>query len=131
MDTGAAEGERTVRQRALLVAGLLAGVWTMLPPFVGPALQATTSAELADHPVPGVVVLAVTALATRWPATADETWFVGGLVLTLAGVWQVATHVPLVAQAARGGAPWLATVWHTLPGMVVLGLGVVWVVWHR
>lgn len=121
----------TVRQRTLLVAGLVTGAWAMLPPFVGPGLDTALGTEIADHPVPGLVVLAVTVVATRWSGGASDAWFLAGLVVTLAGVWQVASHVPLVAQAARGGAPWLATVHHVLPGVVVLGLGVAWVVSHR
>jgi len=38
-----------------------------------------------------------------------------GLVVTLAGIWMTMTHVPLVAQASRGEAPWAGTLFHMTP----------------
>lgn len=117
----------TVRvPRSLTLAGLAVGVWANLPPFVGPGLVTSRSLELVDHSVPAVVVLAVVAWAAR-AGRAAETWlFAAGLVIGLAGVWMTATHVPLVAQALRGGVGWAATISHSLPGLAVLALGGAW-----
>ncbi|MCA1844735.1 MAG: hypothetical protein LC792_16390 [Actinobacteria bacterium] len=113
------------------------GVLALLPPYLGPALEPLEiRKEVADHVVPGVVVLAISAVAL-WvagrPAGPPPTaLFVAGLVITLAGIWMTATHVPLVAQAVRHQpqAPWPATVWHTLPGLAVDALGLWWTAAH-
>jgi hypothetical protein len=49
-----------------------------------------------------------------------------GLVVVLAGLWMAATHVPLVAQAARHDAPWGATIYHSASAALVLTFGLVW-----
>lgn len=101
-------------------------LWSAVPPFVGPGLRTAVVTEVVDHPVPAVVVLVTVVVFAWWRAAGADAWFVGGLVVGLAALWQVATHVPLVAQAARGGAPWPATVHHTLPGLVLVGMAVLW-----
>lgn len=121
-----------MKPSVLPVAGIAIAVWAVLPPYVGPALATDPTVEIVDHVVPAVVVLVV-ALATlaagaRAAGTraAGTSVFAGGLVIALAGFWMVATHVPLVAQANRGEAPWGATLWHSIPGLVVLTFGLVW-----
>ncbi len=115
------------RSAALPVAGVAIAVWAVLPPYVGPALATDPTVEIVDHVVPAVVVLAV-ALGTLAAGTraAGTPLFVGGLVIALAGFWMMATHIPLVAQANRGEAPWGATLWHSVPGLVVLAFGLMW-----
>lgn len=112
---------------ALPLAGIAIAVWAVLPPYVGPALATDPTVEIVDHVVPAVVVLAV-ALATlaAGARAAGTPLFAGGLVIALAGFWMIATHVPLIAQANRGEAPWGATLWHSIPGLVVLAFGLVW-----
>lgn len=109
-------------------AGLLVGAWALLPPYTGPALATADRVEFADHVVPGVAVIAISALAFalgRRPV-GENVLFPAGLGVVLAGFWMTATHLPLVLQATRGEAPWGATVYHSLPGLAVLALGVVW-----
>jgi chromate transport protein ChrA len=114
-------------------AGLLAGAWALLPPYTGPALNTAARVEFADHVVPGVVVVAVSALALAVARRTgvDRFMFAAGLGIVLAGFWMVATHLPLVLQATTGQAPWAATVYHSLPGVAVLVLGVVWAAIYR
>lgn len=114
-------------------AGFLAGAWALLPPYTGPALNTAARVEFADHVVPGVAVVAISALAlvvARRPG-ADRLLFGAGLGVILAGFWMTATHLPLVLQATRAQAPWGATVYHSLPGLAVLVLGVVWAAVYR
>lgn len=114
-------------------AGFLAGAWALLPPYTGPALNTAARVEFADHVVPGVAVVAISALAlvvARRPG-ADRFLFGAGLGVILAGFWMTATHLPLLLQATRAQAPWGATVYHSLPGLAVLVLGVVWAVVYR
>ena len=42
-----------------------------------------------------------------------------------------ATHLPLMLQATRAEAPWDATIYHSVPGLAVLALGVVWTASYR
>jgi hypothetical protein len=114
-------------------AGLLAGAWALLPPYTGPALNTAAQVEFADHVVPGVVVVVISAiaLAVARRADADRFMFAAGLGIVLAGFWMTATHLPLVLQATREQAPWGATVYHSLPGVAVLMLGVVWAAFYR
>lgn len=50
--------------------GLVSGGWALLPPYTGPALDTSARVEFADHVVPGVAVIAISAsallLANRW-----------------------------------------------------------------
>lgn len=114
-------------------AGLLAGGWALLPPYTGPALNTADSVEFADHVVPGVAVLAISVggfLLARRGAGASLL-FAAGLAVALAGFWMTATHFPLVLQATRAEAPWGATIYHSLPGLAVLALGLVWAATYR
>lgn len=116
-----------MKPSAMPLAGIAIAVWAVLPPYVGPALATDPTVEIVDHVIPAVVVLGI-ALATLVAGTraAGTPMFAGGLVIALAGFWMLATHVPLVAQANRGQAPWGATLWHSIPGLVVLAFGLVW-----
>lgn len=114
--------------RNLAVAGLVVGAWAVVPPYVGPALATASRVEFADHVVPAIVIVAIAGFAL-WSSSrrCDPTlMFLGGLSILLAGFWMTATHVPLVLQARRGGAPWGATVYHSLPGLAVLVVGGLW-----
>lgn len=127
--------------------GLGVAVWASLPKFVSPPLNTQDSVEVADHLIPGVVILLVSVwalLATRskpggaapgpgpsgperGPSAAP---FFAGLVVLLAGLWMLATHIPLVAQAFRGDAPWAGTIYHTSAALATFGLGLLWAVTH-
>lgn len=118
---------QTVR-RLLPFAGLFLGVWSMLPPFTGPPLNTETRVEVADHVMPGIVMLvaSVAALVLTRRRSRPALMLGTGLLVLLAGLWMTATHVPLVAQAARDDAPTGATIYHSVPGLVVLALGLCW-----
>lgn len=108
--------------------GLLVGCWALLPPYTGPALNTESRVEFVDHVVPGIVILAISALAFlfAWRRGGSSILLPAGLGIFLAGFWMTATHAPLVLQATRQEAPWGATVYHSLPGLAVLALGAVW-----
>ena len=120
-----------MRSRTLPSAGLVIGAWAVVPPYLGPALATDARVEIADHVVPAIVILALsTALVVRRAAIPAIVMFAAGLTIALAGLWMFLTHVPLLAQAARGQAPVLAVAWHSVPGVAVIVLGVVWVLQH-
>ncbi|MFN2608047.1 MAG: hypothetical protein ABR511_09145 [Acidimicrobiales bacterium] len=114
--------------------GLVVATWAALPHFLTPALNTKNSVEIADHVMPGLVVLIVCGAALlvqqRGGPRNGAFQFVAGLVLVLTGLWMVATHVPLVAQATRGEAPWPGTIYHTTAAVAVLGFALLWTAVH-
>lgn len=111
------------------LVGLAVAVWASLPKYSGPKLNVQASKEVVDHVFPAIVVLLasiagiVAGRRTRGPGSMR---FLGGLAVLLAGLWMMATHLPLVAQASRGDAPWPATIYHTSSALAVFGLGLLW-----
>lgn len=101
--------------------GVLAalGAWTIVVPYLGRAIglevNVARSVEVVDHVVPGALVaaigtyLAVSAYRNALPAANQA---IGAGICFLAGFWVLATHVSLVAQAARGQESWGPTLWH-------------------
>ncbi len=119
--------------RTLSIAGLVIGAWAVLPPYIGPALATETRVEIADHVIPAVVILALSLAvlaAGRRAEGPGAVMLAMGLTVALAGLWMFLTHVPLLAQAFRGEAPMSAAVWHSLPGLAVIALGVSWALQH-
>lgn len=124
------EPTSVTRFRRLLSSAAIFGLWALLPPYAGPLLYTARRVEIADHVIPGMVVLIVVAaafLATRRATLAATVLLAAGLVVSLAGLWMTSTHVPLVVQSIRQQVPWAATIHHTAPGLAVLGVGLFWV----
>jgi hypothetical protein len=117
-------------RRALIVLALL-GVWSVFPPYLGPPLglelDVAAKVEIVDHVVPGVVVAlcaGLAALLMRRGVGAQLDAI--GLALTslcfLAGLWQAATHAPLVLDGGGSETPWGAVLFHASPGPVILAI---------
>ena len=64
--------------------------------------------------------------ASRRPQGPGAIRFMAGLAVLLAGLWMMATHLPLVFEAMRDEAPWPATIYHTSSALAVFGLGLLW-----
>jgi hypothetical protein len=112
--------------RLLLLAAL--GAWTILPPYLGPVmgleLDVAPRVEVVDHVVPGVAVIVGAAAALVYlrqgrgrlgdilPMSAIGLAF-------LASFWVTSTHVPLIAEAARGESDWGAAILHNTAGLPV------------
>ena len=111
--------------RGLLRSGLVVSVWAVLPPFIPPDLETALATEIVDHVLPAVVVFVAIALASSrpWPRLR---LFQIGLAVTVAGMFMVGSHIPLVVQALGGGAPWPGTIHHSLAPVAVLVLGLAW-----
>ena len=113
----------------LPLLGVVVGLWGALPRFLNSGLNTEDTVETVDHVVPGLVVVVVSlvalAVARRSPKPGPSL-FVAGLVVLLAGLFMVATHVPLVMQATRDEAPWGGTVFHSSAALAVFGLGLLW-----
>lgn len=116
-------------RRSVPLVALVVGGLAILPPYVGPKLLTLQKNEVADHVLPGIVIIAlcVAVLFSRGAERGGLAMLVIGLIVVLAGIWMVSTHVALVAQMLRNEAPKAATVWHTTMGVLVLAVGLVWV----
>jgi len=118
------------------VVGLVISAWALIPPYSGPKLNTETRVEVADHVVPSLVLIAaslvILVVSRRKAETTAGFSLVAGFLVSLAGLWMVVTHVPLVAQAMRGesGVTWGGALYHFTPSLVVLILGLLWVGAH-
>lgn len=130
MRTPEAPGGGARRSTRGPVAALVAlGAWTIAVPYLarplGLAVDVAASIEVVDHVVPGLLV----ALAGGWLAWRGRGDPVGpaGLVASgicvLAGFWVLATHVPLLRDAADGREPWAAALWHFSTALPIISLG--------
>lgn len=103
---------------------LFIGAWGFAAPYAGKALGLVVVTrpivEVVDHVVPGLVVLAmaIASIVTR------RISLPAAFLVSLAGLWMTATHVPLVAQALRGGVDMKAALFHSIPGAMITVLGV-------
>lgn len=115
--------------RILPIVGLGIAFWASLPQWSGPKLNVEPAKEVADHIIPAIVVVVasvVAILASRRAKGPGALRFMAGMVVLLAGLWMLATHLPLVAEAMRDQAPWPATIYHTSSALAVFGLGLLW-----
>jgi uncharacterized membrane protein len=111
---------------AFFVVALIVGVYAMLPGLFLDGLHVKAGAEVVDHVVPGLVVLALAVLGIRWHRDAPNRMLVPGLGVLLAGLWMTDVHVALLRQALRGQAPAGATAYHCSTAVAVDILGVAW-----
>lgn len=112
---------------AAALVGLAA--WAIAVPWlaaaVGLELDVAARLEIADHVIPGLVMLAGAALlAIRGSPPGSTAWLGAGAVAFLTGLWITATHVPLIPDAVEGVAPWGAALLHLSAGPPILVLGV-------
>ncbi len=118
--------------RLMPIAGIAVAVWASLPQYSGPKLNVASSKEVADHIIPAVVVLLASFAgiwASRRPQGPGAIRFMGGMAVLLAGLWMMATHIPLLAQTIRGdadAASWPATIYHFSSALATFGLGLLW-----
>lgn len=116
---------------ARVVAALAAlGAWTIVVPYLarplGLTVDVAASVEFVDHVLPGAIVVAgalwLLARARRAPLAAERVAPLAAGAAFLAGFWVLATHLPLVADAARGLGAWDAAVWHSWAALPVVVL---------
>ncbi len=120
---------------ALLGAGLVIGLYAMIPAFfLGGLHVAKTNGigrEVVDHVFPGVLVLVLVVAAIVRRAQPDSFMLVAGIGVILAGFWMVTTHLGLVSQAFNGQVSKAAALYHCSTAAAVAALGVAWVWRYR
>jgi hypothetical protein len=117
---------RPVTLQRWLVALAAVGAWSILPPYLGPAvgleLDVDPSLEVIDHVLPGLLAIAgaLFALSLARRGAPDSVPALAALaVCALAGLFQTVTHVPLVLDAGGPTQPVGAVVLHSTPGPVL------------
>lgn len=107
----------------LLGLGLAIGLYAMLPAFAGPQLHIQKIVEVVDHVIPGLVVLTLVGSAIVLGARPPGLMLAFGLLVTLAGLWMVDTHVGLFSQAVHNEVDLLAAGFHVSTALAVFGYG--------
>jgi hypothetical protein len=113
-------------QRAAILAAI--GAWSMIVPYLARALglvvKVPSGVEIADHVVPGAIVVATALVVHRFArhrALSAERWALPACgVAFLAGCWTVATHVPLLQDAAHDDVTWEAAIFHFAAGLPIV-----------
>ena len=112
-----------------LIALAAVSAWSMVPPFLGPAigleLDVARSVEVVDHVIPGAVSLVGALVALREARRSEPesiTALVAIGVCTVASLWQAGTHLTLILDAGEAGRPVGAVLLHASPGFGMLAL---------
>lgn len=106
------------------------GAWTIVVPYVARLLGLTVDVaaivEVVDHVIPGVVVAAaglfLRARAREAGLAATRAGLLAAGLAFLAGGWVLATHVPLVGDAASADISWSAAIWHAISALPIVAL---------
>lgn len=120
-----------VPQASWLTALVIVSAWSILPPYLGPPLglelDVSSSVEVVDHVLPGLVAVAASGMALALARDGDTDSFaaLGALgACALAGLWETASHATLLLDAGDPERPWDAVLFHAWPGPVILILSV-------
>ncbi len=123
-------GNRALCGRAVAPGVLLTalGAWAVVVPYLGPViglrLDVASKLEFVDHVLPGAVAMMggalLVSLRARGGDASSPLWLGAAAASFLAGLWVVSTHVPLLADADRGGAEWGPTLLHNSAGLPIL-----------
>jgi hypothetical protein len=118
------------RPEEVRFAAILAtiGVWTVAVPSIGDALGLSVAVsgrvEIIDHIVPGALVavggLYLMRSARGRPLASGRFTLRVSCVVFLAGMWVLATHLPLLADAATSDQAWDAAIWHAAGALPIL-----------
>jgi hypothetical protein len=115
----------------LFAVALIVGAYATMPGFYLDGLHVKAGAEVVDHVVPGLVVLALVFVSILLGRRAGAVLLLAGVGILLAGFWMTDVHVALFRQALRGQAPAGATAYHCSTAVAVDILGVVWLWRYR
>lgn len=116
-----------VRLTAVLAA---IGAWNIVVPYLGKALglevDVAARVEVVDHVIPGALVATAGVYlfihARRHALAGDNFALLAAGVSFLAGFWTLATHVPLIGDAANAGQPWDAAIWHSVASLPIVAI---------
>jgi|SRR5579884_232843 len=119
--------------RILLGAGLLIGLYAMMPGFFPAGVHLKRATEVVDHIIPGVVVLGLVMLALLRAAKPATMMLAAGVAVLLAGFWMAATHYGLLLDAInhQANTTFAQALYHCSTAVAVGALGIGWVYLYR
>ncbi|MDQ3630405.1 MAG: hypothetical protein M3417_03835 [Actinomycetota bacterium] len=120
---------RPVELRGTVALAAL-GAWTIVVPYLatllGLEVKVPSLVEVVDHVIPGALVagagLYLASLARRRALAGASSALLAGGACFLAGFWVLATHAPLLAEAARANLSWSAALWHSATALPIVAL---------
>jgi hypothetical protein len=115
----------------LLAVALVAGLYAMAPGIYLGGLHVKPGAEIVDHVVPGLVVIAMVGVGLSSRLRSVAVMAYSGLVVLLAGLWMVLTHIGLFRQAVGGQVSWGPAAYHCSTAALVFLVGLTWVWRYR
>ena len=112
----------------VLWRGLLVGLgaWSVLPPYIGPALgmelDVSSDVEFVDHAIPGALIVisgTISMMLARDGSAGSLADVISLGVCCLAGFWQMATHFTVWIDAGDPERPWDAVILHGTAGPAI------------
>ena len=115
----------------LLVVALVVGLYAMAPGIYLGGLHVKRGAEIVDHVIPGLVVIAMVAVALFWGARSVAVMACAGMIVAIAGLFMVLAHIGLFRQWVNGQVAGGGAAYHCSTAVLVFLVGVTWVWRYR
>jgi hypothetical protein len=110
----------------LLTAALVAGLCAIAPGIYLGGLHVRRGAEIIDHVIPGLVVIAIVGIAMLWGHRSMTVMALAGLGVLIAGLFMVLAHVGLFRQAVNHQVAWGGAAYHCSTAALVFLVGLAW-----
>jgi hypothetical protein len=115
----------------LLTVALLAGLYAMAPGIYLGGLHVRRGAEIVDHVIPGLIVIAMVGIGLFWGVRSTTVTAYAGLVVLIAGLFMVLAHIGLFRQAINHQVGWGGAAYHCSTAALVFVVGLTWVWRYR
>ena len=115
----------------LLIVATVVALYAMAPGIYLDGLHVRRGAEVVDHVIPGLAVIAMVGVGLFWGVRSVPAMAYSGLVVLIAGIWMVLTHIGLFHQALDGKVSWGIAGYHCSTAVLVFVLGLTWVWRYR
>ena len=115
----------------LLAVALVVGLYAMAPGVYLGGLHVKPGAEIVDHVVPGLVVIAMVAVGVFRGVRSIAVMVCAGTIVLMAGSFMVLTHIGLFRQWVNGEVPGGEAAYHCSTAALVFVVGLTWVWRYR
>lgn len=115
----------------LLTVALVVGLYAMAPGIYLGGLHVKRDAEIVDHVIPGLVVIAMVGVGLLWGVRSVTAMAYSGLLVLIAGLFMVMAHIGLFRQAINHEVAWGAAAYHCSTAALVFLVGATWVWRYR
>ena len=115
----------------LLTVALVVGLYAMAPGIYLGGLHVKRDAEIVDHVIPGLVVIAMVGVGLLWGVRSVTAMAYSGLLVLIAGLFMVMAHIGLFRQAINHEVARGAAAYHCSTAALVFLVGATWVWRYR